>query len=120
MNPTPSATEREKRVLVLNGQNGVRRGETWRFWKRKERLYCSGGQWFFRTREGIDLGPYRTEFEAEVEVDLLKEHLKLAPEGQSLAVIRSFLLESMLDHSEAPRQSDGYDIGTLAVSRSSV
>ena len=36
----------------------------------------SAGKWYFRTREGVDVGPYDTPFEAEIEAGLLKELLK--------------------------------------------
>ncbi len=33
-------------------------------WLRRERIYIKDGNWFFRTREGLDLGPYQHREEA--------------------------------------------------------
>jgi len=34
---------------------------------RSERVFGAGGQWYFQTREGIDVGPYPTREAAEAE-----------------------------------------------------
>lgn len=64
-------------------------------WERGERVFCADGDWFFQTREGIDVGPYRSRFEAEVEAGLLRERLAHITDEQTLqTTIRSFLRES--------------------------
>ena len=55
--------------------------------------------WFFRTREGIDIGPYKTEFDAELAASLLISRLAQLPPGpEQQAQIRFFLS----DRSVAP------------------
>ncbi len=100
----------------------VRAGEALSFWRRKERVFDSGGHWYFRTREGIDVGPYRTRFEAEVESEVLKQQLQDAAQDCSPEVVRAFMLESastgMIGANR--RQDDGLrahwhaDIGVLS------
>jgi len=34
---------------------------------RSERVFSAGGQWYFQTREGIDVGPYPTREAAQEE-----------------------------------------------------
>jgi hypothetical protein len=37
-------------------------------WNRSERVYAIGSQWYFHTREGIDVGPYPDRATASDEV----------------------------------------------------
>lgn len=64
-------------------------------WFRSERVFLSNGKWYFHTREGVDVGPYDSQFEAEIEAGMLKELLR-DREGrqQPLSVIREFVLDS--------------------------
>jgi hypothetical protein len=72
-----------------------RRNETPKLWFRSERIFRSNGQWYFHTREGIDVGPFATRFAAEVEASILKNILKDEPEIQGArARIRQFMLDS--------------------------
>ena len=49
----------------------------------------------FHTREGVDVGPYESQFEAEIEAGLLRELFRGRSEGRSgMAVIREFVLDS--------------------------
>lgn len=81
--------------------NAVRSNEQPRTWFRSERVFLSNGKWYFHTREGVDVGPYDTQFEAEIEAGMLKELLRerlgtsegLYGEG-ALDVIREFVLDS--------------------------
>ena len=51
--------------------------------------------WCFRTREGVQIGPYESQFEAEIEVGLLKELMKeIYDEEQIVEIIREFVLDS--------------------------
>jgi len=60
--------------------------------KRSHRFVETDEGWFFRTREGIDVGPYPTEFDAEVCASLLTARLKqLDPSADVRGVIQSFL-----------------------------
>lgn len=72
-----------------------RRDEAGRIWFRSGRVFLSGDRWYFHTREGIDVGPYDSQFEAEVEAGLLKELLRSRVPGDSAVdVIREFVLDS--------------------------
>lgn len=75
--------------------NAARQDETPRTWFRSERVFLSNGQWYFHTREGVDVGPYDSQFEAEIEAGMLKELLRERTAGDdSLDVIREFVLDS--------------------------
>lgn len=73
----------------------VRSNERPRTWFRSERVFMSDGRWYFHTREGVDVGPYDSQFEAEIEAGMLKELLREGADGDApLDVIREFVLES--------------------------
>ncbi|MEM6707311.1 MAG: DUF6316 family protein [Pseudomonadota bacterium] len=73
----------------------ARSNERQRTWFRSERVFLSENEWFFHTREGVDVGPYPSQFEAEIEAGMLKELLRGSASGDaSLAVIREFVLDS--------------------------
>lgn len=75
--------------------NAVRCNERPRTWFRSDRVFLSDGKWFFHTREGVDVGPYDSQFEAEIEAGMLKELLREQPFGADpLGVIREFVLDS--------------------------
>ncbi len=75
--------------------NVARSNEKTKTWFRSERVFLSDGHWFFHTREGVDIGPYDTQFEAEIEAGMLKELLREGGQGQRcMAVIREFVLDS--------------------------
>ena len=76
--------------------NAARQDEKPRTWFRSDRVFLSDQQWFFHTREGVDVGPYESQFEAEIEAGMLKELLReRAAEGDgSMSVIREFVLDS--------------------------
>ena len=73
----------------------VRSGEETRTWFRSERVFLVDGQWFFHVREDVDIGPYESRFEAEIEAGMLKELLRESvSNASSLATIRDFILDS--------------------------
>ncbi len=73
----------------------VRVNERSRTWFRSDRVFMSDGRWFFHTREGVDVGPYESQFEAEIEAGMLKELLRERESAEgALYVIREFVLES--------------------------
>jgi hypothetical protein len=73
----------------------VRSDERPRTWFRSDRVFLSDGRWFFHTREGVDMGPYDSQFEAEIEAGMLRELLRERPDGEgALSVIREFVLDS--------------------------
>ena len=53
--------------------NAARHDEKPKTWFRSERVFLSDEKWFFHTREGVDVGPYDSQFEAEIEAGMLKE-----------------------------------------------
>ena len=61
---------------------------------RSHRIFRSDEMWYFHTREGIDVGPFSSEFEAQVEASILKNVLKSAASRHGIAAIREFLLDA--------------------------
>ncbi|MCR9259039.1 MAG: DUF6316 family protein [Pseudomonadaceae bacterium] len=74
--------------------NTVRDGEPARLWYRSDRIFCVDGAWYFHTREGLDVGPYRCQFDAELEASMLLQKLRQTPEAQIYQVIRNHLLDT--------------------------
>ncbi|NJN53187.1 MAG: hypothetical protein HC809_16960 [Gammaproteobacteria bacterium] len=69
---------------------------------RSGRFIESQDGWYFRTREGIAVGPYPTEFDAQVCASLLTARLKQAdPKSDQSGVIQEFLS----DPSAGPRSA---------------
>lgn len=98
----PEGISAESNAKQFDGQvvaAGARKTETPRLWNRSVRVYCEPGRcdaWFFQTREGVDVGPYVSQFAAEVEASLLKEQLAQEDCQQArMARIDSFLQESL-------------------------
>ncbi|MFT7651010.1 MAG: hypothetical protein ACI9ON_000116 [Limisphaerales bacterium] len=77
-------------------QKTSRKEEAPRTWFRSERVYLlADNAWYFRTREGVEIGPYESQFEAEIEAGLLKELIKgIDDEDQIVELIREFVLDS--------------------------
>ncbi len=72
-----------------------RKNEKVRTWFRSDRIFRSDGAYYFHTREGIDVGPFNTEFEAQVESSILKNVLKETKDREAaLTAIREFLLDA--------------------------
>ncbi len=76
--------------------NAARIDEKPKTWFRSERVFLSDEKWFFHTREGVDVGPYDSQFEAEIEAGMLRELLREreAKGDASISVIREFVLDS--------------------------
>jgi len=76
--------------------NAARIDEKPKTWFRSERVFLSNEKWFFHTREGVDVGPYDSQFEAKIEAGMLKELLRerAATGDASISVIREFVLDS--------------------------
>ena len=83
-----------------------RKNEEPKLWFRADRVFLSNGMWYFHTREGIDVGPYLTQFEAEVEANILKNILNGVPEDQAISTIREFLLNSVTAGSDLSSMTD--------------
>jgi hypothetical protein len=71
----------------------TRKDEQAKTWFRSDRVFCSDGVWYFRTREGVDVGPYRNRFEAEVDAEMLKSVLIGVSADLAQRVIREFMLD---------------------------
>jgi len=87
-----------------------RSNENPQVWFRSERVYMvNDREWFFQTREGVDVGPYESQFEAEIEAGLLKELLLDCTTPEAVAdVIREFVLDSYdMGRPLSPRFRDG-------------
>ena len=84
---------------IANGHrvmNAARQNESPKTWFRSDRVFLSDDKWYFHTREGVDVGPYDSQFEAEIEGGMLKALLRErgAQSGGSMSVIREFVLDS--------------------------
>ena len=53
-----------------------------RLYLRSLRVNMRDGGWYVRTRERVDLGPFRSRFEAEVEAELLVDKLEQLGNGR--------------------------------------
>ncbi len=87
------------RVVKSNGSSSMkvsRANEDAKVWFRSERVFLTGdNDWWFQTREGVDIGPYETQFEAEIEAGLLKELLRVEEDAAGVeSAIRQFVLDS--------------------------
>jgi len=72
-----------------------RKNEKQRTWFRSERVFRSNGAYYFHTREGIDVGPFPSLFEAQVESSILKNILAQAKtKDAAVSAIREFLLDA--------------------------
>lgn len=47
----------------------VREGENSRFWKRGQRIYRNTKGFYYKTREGIEVGPFGCRFDAEIDLE---------------------------------------------------
>lgn len=77
--------------------NAARNNERPRTWFRSDRVFLSDGKWYFHTREHVDVGPYESQFEAEIEAGLLRELMRGRDdegEDNALGLIREFVVES--------------------------
>ncbi|MEM7098008.1 MAG: DUF6316 family protein [Pseudomonadota bacterium] len=57
-------------------------------WRRTKRFFNHEGKWYFQTREGVDVGPYTSFLDAEIEVNILIGKLRGAERGRALEVIK--------------------------------
>jgi hypothetical protein len=68
-----------------------RKNEQPKTWFRSDRVFRSDGYWYFHTREGIDVGPYKDKFEAEVDAEMLKSLLVGASDSETQEIIARFM-----------------------------
>lgn len=50
---------------------------------RTDRVFAVGGEWFFATRENVDVGPYPSKGEAELDAARLLNTLRHTPPGEA-------------------------------------
>lgn len=72
----------------------IRDGEQPKLWYRSDRTFCVDSAWYFQTREGMDVGPYRCQFDAELEAGLLLQKLRQTPQAQIRQVIRNHVFDA--------------------------
>jgi hypothetical protein len=69
-----------------------------RLYFRSLRVYMRDGDWFVRTRERVELGPFRSRFEAEVEAELVVDMLEqLGGQRDARAALEAFVHRSRMD-----------------------
>ncbi|MBM4202610.1 MAG: hypothetical protein FJ194_00475 [Gammaproteobacteria bacterium] len=65
------------------------------YWFRSDRVFVMNGWWYFSAREGIELGPYATHLEADLEARTLSGQLaSMCPGLQSRVVICQFIYDA--------------------------
>jgi len=72
--------------------------------------------WYFNTREGVMLGPYLDQFDAEISASLLIARLaQLDPEADATPVIQRFLTDPANAHmASAPKlETKAYDLAQI-------
>lgn len=74
---------------------------------RTKRVFRENGDWYFSTRECIDVGPYRTELEATVEADILMNMLRETPTDEARKIIREFAFDAQMANPEPDRCRQG-------------
>jgi hypothetical protein len=65
-----------------------------RTWFRSHRAFPANDFWYFHTHQGIDVGPFGSEFEAQVESNIPKHMLNETPDVNAAV---SMIRESVLD-----------------------
>jgi hypothetical protein len=93
--PADSQGSDQGTVVALGSEDlpRVRRNEPPKTWYRGDRVFRSDGSWYFHTREGVDVGPFSCQFDAELEADMLITRLRQAPQERVHEIIRSHLLD---------------------------
>ncbi len=71
----------------------TRKNEQTKHWFRSERLFTVDGFWYFSTREGLDLGPYESRSEAQIEAGFLRELLMGQPGEDPGRTVQRFVRE---------------------------
>jgi hypothetical protein len=73
-----------------------RKDEAPRTWFRSKRIFCEKSEWFIRTREGLDVGPFATRTMAEDEADALQATLEVTRPENVEAAVQGYLLNAQL------------------------
>ena len=84
-----------------------RKDENPRTWFRSERVFREEGQWFIRTREGVDVGPFPTKVAAEAEAGALKQTLQALNKPEDAeAAIHGYRLNAQLPDEDLSNLTD--------------
>ncbi len=80
-----------------------RLGERPQAWSRIDRIAETAPGWYVRTREGINIGPFSSQFQAEIEASMLVAKLARAGAAAGVAseIIRKHQVEALLAASGA-------------------
>jgi len=73
-----------------------RKDESPRTWFRSKRIFRNKGNWFIRTREGVDVGPFGDRTAAEEEADALQATLEVTRTEHQEAAVRGDQLNAEL------------------------
>lgn len=65
----------------------VRKGEKARTWYRNPRIFKNLDNWYISTREGVDVGPYGCQFDAEVDAEIMVKQLSRCAPDRSRQVV---------------------------------
>lgn len=85
---------------------------------RSTRFMHTDEGWYFRTREGVMLGPYIEEFDAEISASLLIAALaQLEPGTDATAVIQRFIRDPANAHMGKAPEEDRKPIDLVAIKR---
>ncbi len=83
---------------IVNNKLGVfgdvRDGERPRTWYRESRVFTRNRSWYFHTREGIEVGPYTCEFDAELELEVLISKLQCAKPDIVSKIVQNHVSEA--------------------------
>lgn len=66
-----------------------RDGESPSYWLRSERIFRQEQGWYFKTREGINVGPFGCRFDAEVELESLLRVLQECVDEKAIKLVHA-------------------------------
>lgn len=86
--------------------------------RRSKRFEQRADGWYFKTREGVKLGPYAEEFDAEISASLLIAQLaQLDPSADASAAIQRFIRDPANAHMGQVQVEDKKPIDLAAIKR---
>lgn len=104
---TPSSLENIECIDLEPAPEPLRHGEAPQQWYRSNRFFKVEDMWFFSTREGVDVGPYRTENEARKNERRLVRSLTAARNAEE-----AFQIAQEFKH--RPKQVERFQVVGLA------
>ena len=73
---------------INQARAGEEQNDRFKVWRRTKRFFNHEGRWYFQTREGVDVGPYQSFLDAEIEVNILIGKLRGAASSRAIEVIK--------------------------------